>query len=99
MSEFDGRPSHPYTVTGDRADGGPAFPTSNGGSPDDGMTLRDYFAARALPLIFHDYWEAGVRDKQPIQYGEGPDDESTDLALIAEHAYQMADAMLTARKS
>ena len=29
-------------------DGGPAFPTSNGGSPDDGMTLRDYFAAKAL---------------------------------------------------
>ena len=28
--------------------GGPAFPTSNGGSPDDGMTLRDYFAAKAM---------------------------------------------------
>jgi hypothetical protein len=28
--------------------GGPAFPTSNGGSPDEGMTLRDYFAAQAM---------------------------------------------------
>jgi len=27
---------------------GPAFPTSNGGNPDDGMTLRDYFAAKAM---------------------------------------------------
>ena len=27
---------------------GPAFPTSNGGSPDEGMTLRDYFAAKAM---------------------------------------------------
>ena len=27
---------------------GPAFPTSNGGSPDDGMTLRDFFAAKAM---------------------------------------------------
>jgi len=26
----------------------PAFPTSNGGSPDDGMTLRDYFAGQAM---------------------------------------------------
>ena len=30
-----------------KPDGGPAFPTSNGGSPDDGMTLRDYFATNA----------------------------------------------------
>jgi hypothetical protein len=29
-------------------DGGPAFPTANGGSVDDGMTLRDYFAAKAM---------------------------------------------------
>ena len=32
--------------------GGPAFPTSNGGSPDDGMTLRDYFAAKAMQAEF-----------------------------------------------
>ena len=31
--------------------GGPAFPTSNGGSPDDGMTLRDYFAAKAMQAV------------------------------------------------
>jgi len=32
--------------------GGPAFPTSNGGSPDDGMTLRDYFAGQAI-IAYH----------------------------------------------
>tara|TARA_R110000823_G_scaffold302445_1_gene423670 strand:+ start:336 stop:539 length:204 start_codon:yes stop_codon:yes gene_type:complete len=31
--------------------GGPAFPTSNGGSPDDGMTLRDYFAGQAMAAV------------------------------------------------
>lgn len=30
------------------ADGGPAFPHSRLGSDCDGMTLRDYFAAKAL---------------------------------------------------
>ena len=32
--------------------GGPAFPTSNGGRPDDGMTLRDYFAGQAI-IAYH----------------------------------------------
>ena len=64
--------------------GGPAFPTSNGGSPDDGMTLRDYFAARALQ---------NFRD----QIGSQSDQEWFDR--IAEGAYRMADAMLKARQT
>ena len=63
--------------------GGPAFPTSNGGSPDDGMTLRDYFAARALQ---------NFRD----QIGSQSDQEWFDQ--VAEGAYRMADAMLRARE-
>ena len=63
--------------------GGPAFPTSNGGSPDDGMTLRDYFAARALQ---------NFRD----QIGSQSDQEWFDQ--VAEGAYRMADAMLKARQ-
>lgn len=42
-------------------DGGPAFPTSadNGHSVNqDGMTLRDYFAAKALPAVI-DYQNTG----------------------------------------
>ena len=32
-------------------DGGPAYPTPAGVQHNDGMTLRDYFAAAALPQV------------------------------------------------
>jgi len=32
--------------------GGPAFPTDDGKNIREGMTLRDYFAAKALALCF-----------------------------------------------
>ena len=32
-------------------DGGPAFPTPAGIQHNDGITLRDYFAAAALPEV------------------------------------------------
>ena len=63
--------------------GGPAFPTSNGGSPDDGMTLRDYFAAKALPTAIREVEDAGTYN----------------LADVAAIAYQYADAMLEARQT
>ena len=50
----------------------------------NGMDLRDYFAAKAMAV----YWE-------------GPDDPheiSCKLPRIAEWCYEMADAMLEARK-
>jgi hypothetical protein len=68
--------------------GGPAFPEiaykapAGGGSHImtvyGGMTLRDYFAAKAMQGMMHDV-------SQPV--GE----------VIAEWAYQVADAMLKAR--
>ena len=65
-------------------DGGPAFPLQSIG-PDfapgyAGMTLRDYFAAKAMQGLI-----VGV-DKPRTDY-------------IARAAYEMADAMLAARKS
>ena len=64
------------------ADGGPAFPTSNGGSPDDGMTLRDYFAAKAMQsYLSSNEWRLDM---------DGPS--------TARAAYQMADYMLKARQ-
>jgi hypothetical protein len=57
--------------------GGHAFPTSQI-ADSDGMTLRDYFAAKAMQGMMHDV-------SQPV--GE----------VIAEWAYQVADAMLKAR--
>jgi hypothetical protein len=67
-------------------DGGPAFPTSNGGSPDDGMTLRDYFAGKAMQTILA---------KWPPRMGTESEIDA-DLSEIAAGAYLLADAMLRA---
>jgi len=50
---------------------------------DRGMTLRDYFAARALPAIL---------DQKDVH-------DSRELTNAAWIAYQMADAMLKAREA
>ena len=64
------------------SNGGPAFPTGTG---YQGMTLRDYFAAKALQGLLAD----------PNAF------EDTGLGIeneYAEQAYVYADAMLKARK-
>ena len=70
----------------------PAFPVPlNPGqswsemSPCDGMTLRDYFAAKAM----HQFLHGAVL---PIGF-----DASEELAMLAARAYETADAMLKAR--
>ncbi|NMU88378.1 hypothetical protein HGQ98_00555 [Achromobacter ruhlandii] len=70
-------------------DGGPAFPALYEGStrPDAmGMTLRDYFAAKAMHGWLSSY---GPDDKHPVAAG--------DADSVAQRAYAMADAMLAAR--
>ena len=42
---------HIPDVTKMISDGGPAYPTPAGVQHNDGMTLRDYFAAAALPQV------------------------------------------------
>lgn len=67
--------------------GGPAFPTvaDNGHTGNqDGMTLRDYFAAKAAQGICASKDEAGVL----INHG---------YEWVASEAYKIADAMLKAR--
>jgi len=74
----------------------PAFPTNqyaNGISPsgfDTGMTLRDYFAAKAMQVILQSQYEDGiyVGDKDNISE-----------QVCANSAYIMADAMLAARET
>jgi hypothetical protein len=67
----------------------PAFPTNqyaNGISPsgfDTGMTLRDYFAAKAMN---------GMCFGAPIP-------QKSELEAIAKRSYEMADAMLKAREA
>lgn len=77
--------------------GGAAFPGRPQQDPNDvnkvihnnGMSLRDYFAAQAL---------AGDFAAQDLQLGEITNDMSDDWMLKrAQTLYRMADAMLAAR--
>ena len=74
-------------------DGGPAFPTSrvniNGEVvPDeDGMTLRDYFAAKAMQGFCASFANVATKDTRGF---------IVDMPRIA---YEFADAMLKAREA
>jgi hypothetical protein len=71
--------------------GGPAFAAS--GHPgqqfvqQEGMTLRDYFAAKALGLCFAQYLNHAEAEGFQDGWRDG----------VASDAYLMADAMLRAR--
>jgi len=53
------------------------------------MTLRDYFAAKAMQVILQDQYEDGI-------YVGDRDNDSEHVC--AQSAYTMADAMLKARR-
>lgn len=67
--------------------GGPAFPVPDidGGAVQEGMTLRDYFAAKAMPVHMAalSTWDAGSQEAWQNE--------------IARLSYATADAMLKAR--
>ncbi len=63
-------------------DGGPAFPHDGQHNYTGGMTLRDYFAAKAMQAILHTSMRAAGSDG------------SVSFDLVAAAAYRMADAML-----
>lgn len=81
--------------------GGPAFPSkrrvmragysTNEFEPVDGMSLRDYFAAKAMPAVMcaNGSWHDN---------GFKPTDGKSIMENHALFAYQIADAMLAARK-
>jgi hypothetical protein len=72
-------------------DGGPAFPTlavlGDRALSEGGLTVRDYFAAKALPGLIGRVWNAD---------GKLSGDEV--IALWAQSAYAMADAMIAERE-
>jgi hypothetical protein len=70
--------------------GGPAFPVagSEHNYPIEGMTLRDYFAAKALSGWLASYPESCTH---PIVAGNADE--------VAKHSYMLADAMLRAREA
>ena len=72
--------------------GGPAFPCHADIIPSKdrdyaGMTLRDYFAAKAM--------QAFIRGANNVMFGVSYPDNNMNYALAA---YAMADAMLKARE-
>ncbi|MFN7883266.1 MAG: hypothetical protein ACK5PF_09670 [bacterium] len=72
-------------------DGGPAFPTDSAhqNGPNtyhyEGMTLRDYFAAKAMAAAL-----TSVRNAESLEAA---------IEVSAAVAYQVADAMLKAREA
>jgi hypothetical protein len=68
----------------------------------NGMTLRDYFAAKALPVCYqywmNDFYHPDHRDAED-RNAEGRDDFHPSMQLMAEYAYSLADAMMKARES
>ncbi|HGG1696650.1 TPA: hypothetical protein ACJFOS_001899 [Escherichia coli] len=69
--------------------GGPAFPVagSEHNYPIEGMTLRDYFAVKALSGWLASYPESCTH---PIVAGNADE--------VAKHSYMLADEMLRARE-
>lgn len=68
----------------------PAFPSThhNGwGEPEKGMTLRDYFAAKAM--------QGGI---DLVPHMATPKVDKSVPQIIAEMAYEYADAMMKARE-
>ncbi|MEY5098665.1 MAG: hypothetical protein RJA36_1384 [Pseudomonadota bacterium] len=68
----------------DKETGGPAFPRDHRSDGHNGMSLRDYFAAKAMQSITS-VLHKGIRP--------------ADLDAMARDAYGIADAMLKARNS
>jgi len=65
--------------------GGPAFPVVHNNWTKTGMTLRDYFAAKAMQGMMTSARYTGIIGVNNYEHS------------IANQAYQMADAMLKAR--
>jgi hypothetical protein len=79
--------------------GGPAFPSGliDPSTPEDavyplhrGLSIRDYFAAKAMQIM----WDAYDKGYCGLNNNDAPNVE-----VIAQASYSMADAMLKAREA
>ena len=82
--------------------GGPAFPCERQTNwTSAGMTLRDYFAIKALPICYqfwtNDYYHPDAADAEDRAKEDRGVFDSFTKEVIAECAYDMADVMLRAR--
>jgi hypothetical protein len=62
-----------------------AFPWTHGDLTCTGMTLRDYFAAKAMQACITSWIAKNIYPENDL--------------IVAEHAYVVADAMLKAREA
>ena len=75
---------------------GPAFPRTRYHSDEHpigyetGMTLRDYFAAKAMPQVMNEWHDDRENNDASATF-------ESDAKLMANDCYSMADAMLEAR--
>jgi hypothetical protein len=76
-------------MTTPQDNGGPAFPPHWGGEGYGGMTLRDYFAAKAVTLFT-------LEDKHVVALREGAQPAHD---VVAKFCYGLADSMLAARNA
>jgi len=70
---------------------------------EGGMLLRDYFAAKALPICYEfwmkDFYHPDYPDAED-RNAEGRDDfNGNTMHLIAEYAYALADHMMSVREA
>jgi hypothetical protein len=83
MSKPDGGNAFPNTTVTFLQSDGEDMVTAQGG-----MSLRDYFAAKAMQgMAASEYWSENFQ----------PDNDTYQM-VVAETAYQVADAMLKARE-
>lgn len=67
----------------------------------DGMTLRDYFAAKAMQSLLLRGWVGDDGCESPNHYSETAEDDDGSLCgpdVLSRDSYCIADAMLRARK-
>jgi len=63
------------------------------------VTLRDYFAAKAMPMVFKFVQNAITEDGESfeIEDDQRENNISSEMAVVAEYCYILADAMMKAR--
>jgi len=81
--------------------GGPAFPSPTDGMLDnEGMTLRDYFAAKAMQgLMSTERANTFVDEIEGLENDDGSGTLFVHTKFLALEAYMIADAMLKAREA
>jgi hypothetical protein len=78
-----------------------AFPTTINHEVLRGMTLRDYFAAAAMPLMYkfwmEDFYHPDNEDAENRTDGR-TDINPVVMKLISDHAYELAKEMMRSRE-